>query len=43
MGRYLLDGFPRSQDNLDAWNATMKDSVDVKFLLYIECTFEVME
>lgn len=43
MGRYLLDGFPRSKDNLDAWNEIIKDQADVKFLLFVECSFEVME
>ena len=42
-GKYLLDGFPRSMDNLNAWNAIMQPFAQVKFLLFVECSFEVME
>jgi len=40
---YLVDGFPRNQENLDAWQQIFKDSVDVKFILYYDCSFETME
>jgi adenylate kinase family enzyme len=42
-GKYLLDGFPRSQGNVNAWNNIMKDTVDVHCLLYFTCSEEVME
>ena len=42
-GKFLLDGFPRSQDNLDAWNLIIKDSVDVPCLLYFSCSEATME
>lgn len=42
-GRFLLDGFPRSQQNLDAWEKIIKDTVDVSFLLHLTCSEETME
>jgi UMP-CMP kinase len=42
-GKYLLDGFPRSQGNVDAWNSIIKDSADVPCLLYFTCSEETME
>jgi len=38
---FLIDGFPRNQDNLDGWNKHMGERVNVKFVLYFECTKEV--
>lgn len=40
--RFLIDGFPRNEDNLNGWNEIMDDVCDVKFVLYMECTEEVM-
>jgi len=40
---YLVDGFPRNQENLEAWEKVFKTKVDVKFTLYYECSFETME
>jgi len=42
-GKYLIDGFPRSQDNLDSWNSVMEVAVNVKMALFLDCTEEVME
>lgn len=42
-GIFLLDGFPRSQDNIDAWTRKMKDVCDMEFLLNFEVKTEVME
>lgn len=42
-GKYLLDGFPRSQDNLDAWQLIMKDCVEVPCILYFTCSEETLE
>lgn len=42
-GKYLIDGFPRNQENLSAWNSMMNHLVEFKFLLFFECSFEVME
>ena len=42
-GKFLLDGFPRSQGNIDAWNSMMKDIVEVSCLLFFTCSEEPME
>ena len=41
-GKYLIDGFPRSQDNLDGWNTVLGDSVAVEFCLFFDVSEEVM-
>jgi len=42
-GRFLIDGFPRNKDNVDGWNDSVGDSVDVKFCLFLDCPEHVME
>ncbi|CAK88531.1 unnamed protein product (macronuclear) [Paramecium tetraurelia] len=42
-GRYILDGFPRSQDNWESWTKIIGNSVDTTFLLMFECSEAVME
>ena len=39
---FVIDGFPRNQDNLDGWNKIMSDFAEVPFLLFLECTEEEM-
>jgi UMP-CMP kinase len=39
--RFLIDGFPRSFENMDAWNDTMKRH-EVSFMLNFECPEEVL-
>ena len=39
--RFLVDGFPRNQENNDVWNRLM-ENVEVEFLLFIDCPEEVM-
>ena len=41
--RFLIDGFPRNENNLEGWEAQMKDRADVKFVLFFECPEEVRE
>lgn len=42
--RILLDGFPRSQENIDVWTSKkMDEDVEVKFCLFLECSHETME
>ncbi|XP_067634869.1 UMP-CMP kinase [Eurosta solidaginis] len=36
--RFLIDGFPRNQDNLDGWKQQMGDKVDLKFVLFFNCS-----
>ena len=35
-GKFLVDGFPRNQDNYDGWNEVMKDSVNVAGVLHFK-------
>lgn len=39
--KFLIDGFPRNQDNLDGWNKEMSDKANVQFCLYIDCSEDV--
>jgi adenylate kinase family enzyme len=36
-GRYLLDGFPRGQENMDVWERVMAKSVNLRSVVYFEC------
>lgn len=36
-GRYLLDGFPRGQENMDVWERMMSKWVNLKSAIYFEC------
>lgn len=40
-GRFLIDGFPRNQDNLDGWRRTMQDEVNVQFMLFLTCDEDI--
>lgn len=40
---FLIDGFPRSQSNLEAWCEVFGRNAALPTLLYFECTFEVLE
>ncbi|CAK0788396.1 unnamed protein product [Prorocentrum cordatum] len=42
-GRYLVDGFPRSADNMEGWQRILGDKVNVKFCLFFECSEATME
>lgn len=39
--KFLIDGFPRNQDNLNGWNKQMSDKVDFQFVLFFDCSEEV--
>ncbi|XP_030630309.1 UMP-CMP kinase [Chanos chanos] len=39
--RFLIDGFPRNQDNLQGWTKVMDGKADVKFVLFFDCSNEV--
>jgi len=39
---FLVDGFPRSADNLEGWEVDMAECADVASLLYLETTEAVM-
>lgn len=38
--RFLVDGFPRNEDNLQGWNSRMSNIVDVKCVLFFDCPEE---
>ncbi|XP_033115064.1 UMP-CMP kinase-like isoform X2 [Anneissia japonica] len=38
--KFLIDGFPRNEDNLAGWTERMTDKVDLKFVLFFECSEE---
>jgi UMP-CMP kinase len=35
--QFLIDGFPRNEDNLTGWNKAMEGKADVKLVLDLEC------
>ena len=39
--KFLIDGFPRNDNNVDGWNKVMDGKVDLKCVLYLECTEDV--
>ncbi|XP_026230137.1 UMP-CMP kinase [Anabas testudineus] len=41
MFRFLIDGFPRNEDNLEGWKKVMDGKADVKFVLFFNCKNEV--
>lgn len=40
---FLLDGFPRSLDNLEGWYETFGRETELPKMLYFECPYEVLE
>ncbi|MCL4107076.1 UNVERIFIED_CONTAM: hypothetical protein GTU68_050307 [Idotea baltica] len=40
---FLLDGFPRSLSNLDAWRNSFGDVEQLPKMLYFECPYDVLE
>ena len=40
--RFLIDGFPRNQDNYDGWTRVIGDTVDVPFVLFMDADEETM-
>lgn len=41
--KFLIDGFPRNQDNLDGWNKRVASKVNLMFVLFFDCSLEVCE
>ena len=39
--KFLVDGFPRNADNLDGWERRMKETTDVRAVLYFETSEDV--
>lgn len=40
--KFLIDGFPRNEDNLQGWTKTMDGKADVSFVLFFDCDNEVI-
>lgn len=40
--KFLIDGFPRNEDNQKGWVNVMGDTVDVQFVLFMDCSEEAM-
>ena len=40
--KFLIDGFPRNEDNLAGWEKQMEDKADIKFVLYFDCPEKVI-
>jgi len=40
---FLIDGFPRNHENIAVWEKIVGDSVEIKKILYFECSFATME
>ncbi|XP_053549482.1 UMP-CMP kinase [Bombina bombina] len=38
--KFLIDGFPRNEDNLLGWNKTMNGKAEVSFVLFFDCDNE---
>ena len=36
--KFLIDGFPRSAENKEGWDRIMGEEVDMKFVLFLECS-----
>ncbi len=39
--KFVIDGFPRNEDNLDGWERQMGDKTDMRFVLFFDCPEEV--
>ena len=40
--KFLIDGFPRSEENRSGWEKIMGEEVDVKFVLFLDCEDDAM-
>jgi adenylate kinase family enzyme len=40
---FLIDGFPRSPENVSGWEKVIGDDANVLFMLFFECPLEVLE
>eukprot|EP00026_Physarum_polycephalum_P013775 Phypoly_transcript_14215.p1 GENE.Phypoly_transcript_14215~~Phypoly_transcript_14215.p1 ORF type:complete len:134 (-),score=20.15 Phypoly_transcript_14215:14-415(-) len=41
--KFLVDGFPRNQENNQSWEENMAPHVDTKLVLFFECPEAIME
>ena len=40
--RFLIDGFPRNEDNQEGWIRVMGNEVNMEFVLFLDCTEDLM-
>lgn len=40
--KFLIDGFPRSEENRIGWDTIMGDEVDMRFVLFLDCSEDGM-
>lgn len=40
-GKFLIDGFPRNEDNLRGWTKQLADKVEVLFVLFLDCPDDI--
>lgn len=40
-GKFLVDGFPRNEDNLQGWTRQLADKVEVLFVLFLDCPHDI--
>ncbi len=40
--KFLLDGFPRNNENLELWNKIVGDSIKLKFVIFLNCSEKIM-
>merc|ERR1712045_221078 len=38
---FLIDGFPRNEDNLQGWNKQMGEKVNLQCVLFFDCSQEI--
>jgi adenylate kinase family enzyme len=41
--RFLIDGFPRNDDNLQGWMSSMRDVCDIEMVVYLDCHEEELQ
>lgn len=40
-GKFLIDGFPRNEDNLKGWTKQLSEKVEILFVLFLDCPHDV--
>eukprot|EP00352_Strombidinopsis_acuminata_P001880 CAMPEP_0176392570 /NCGR_PEP_ID=MMETSP0126-20121128/40978_1 /TAXON_ID=141414 ORGANISM="Strombidinopsis acuminatum, Strain SPMC142" /NCGR_SAMPLE_ID=MMETSP0126 /ASSEMBLY_ACC=CAM_ASM_000229 /LENGTH=90 /DNA_ID=CAMNT_0017763455 /DNA_START=1065 /DNA_END=1337 /DNA_ORIENTATION=- len=40
--KFLIDGFPRNEDNYSGWNSVMGDITELGFVLFFEADVDTM-
>uniref|UniRef100_A0A1B6EIT6 UMP-CMP kinase n=1 Tax=Cuerna arida TaxID=1464854 RepID=A0A1B6EIT6_9HEMI len=39
--KFLIDGFPRNENNLEGWNKAMAEKVELLFVLFFDCSQDI--